>query len=169
MDHNRNLKDIFRVMLGNITTIISGVIVGFLLPKELSLTDYGFYKTFTLYITYMGLFSIGITDGIILKYGNKDYDQLERNMFRSYFKYYTAIMAAASSTIIISALIFFKKDIKFIFVMLGIDMVAGNIINYFRVISQITQRFKEYSITTSFQSVAKIIITLSIFVLCHIG
>ena len=169
MNSKRDLRDILRVMLGNITTIISGVIVGFLLPKELSLTDYGFYKTFTLYITYMGLFSLGIVDGIVLIYGGKDFEQLEQPLFRSYFKYFTAVLTAVSAGIILSALLFAKGEMRFIFVMIGIDMVAGNLTNYFRQISQITQRFKEYSTRTILQSAAKTAAVLLILLLSHIG
>lgn len=169
MSSNRDLKDILRVMLGNITTILSGVIVGFLLPKELSLADYGFYKTFTLYITYMGLFSLGIIDGIVLIYGGKDFEQLEPNLFRSYFKYFTAVLTVVSSGIILSALLFAKGETQFIFVMIGIDMVAGNLINYFRQISQITQRFKEYSARTILQSAAKTAAVLILLVLSRLG
>ena len=169
MSNNKGVRDILRVMFGNITTIISGVIVGFLLPKELSLSDYGLYKTFTLYITYMGLFSLGIIDGIVLKYGGKDYEQLEQGLFRSYFKYFTAVMVAVSSAIIIAALLFAKGDMQFVFVMIGIDMVAGNMTNYFRQISQITQRFKEYSSRTIIQSVVKTAIVFLLLVLSHIG
>lgn len=169
MSKNKSIGNVIRVMLGNFTTIVSGVVVGFLLPKALSLSDYGFYKTFTLYITYMGLFSLGIIDGIVLKYGSNDYEELNKPRFRAYYKYFTAVMAVVAAIIIIFALAFTEGDTQFILIMVGIDMVAGNMTNYFRQISQITQRFHEYSKRTIIQSIAKIIITLIVTVLCYAG
>lgn len=169
MSNNKSISNIIRVMLGNFTTIVSGVVVGFLLPKALSLSDYGFYKTYTLYITYMGLFSLGIIDGIVLKYGSKDYEDLNKSRFRAYYKYFSTLMAIVSAAIIIFALLFAKGDMQFILIMVGIDMVAGNMTNYFRQISQITQRFHEYSKRTIIQSIAKIIITFSVTILCYAG
>ena len=63
------IKNIIRVLLSNVATIISGIVIGFIIPKILSVRDYGMYKTFTLYMTYAGFFSLGIIDGIVLKFG----------------------------------------------------------------------------------------------------
>ena len=65
------LKNIIAVAFSNCTNIIAGVVVGFIIPKILSMDDYGYYKTFTLYTTYIGLFNLGLADGIVLKYGDK--------------------------------------------------------------------------------------------------
>lgn len=169
MGNNKSIMNILRVMFSNITTIISGVAVGFLLPKVISLSDYGFFKTFTLYITYTGLFSLGIIDGIVLKYGSFDYSALDKSRFCSYFRWFSIILGAFSLIIISSALLFAKGDVLFVLLMVGLDMFVGNIINYFRYISQITQRFNEYSKRTVFQSIAKIVITLGIVVLYYSG
>lgn len=83
---NKTLKSIIGVALSNCTTIVSGLVVGFLIPKILSIEDYGMYKTFSLYTTYIGFFSMGIIDGIVLDYGGKDYGQLKRSKFRSFFQ-----------------------------------------------------------------------------------
>ena len=169
MGNRKSITNILCVMLGNISTIISGVVMGFLLPKVLSLSDYGFYKTFTLYITYTGLFSAGIIDGIILKYGSNDYEELDRPLFRSYFKFFTALIATAAAAIIIVGLLFAEGDVQFIFMMVGIDMIAGNMTNYFRQISQITQRFQEYSRRIFLQSFIRILIILSMLFLFYAG
>ena len=50
----KTLKNIFGVILGNATAIVSGVFVGFVLPKIISVSDYGMYKIFTLYFNYLG-------------------------------------------------------------------------------------------------------------------
>lgn len=68
---NKNIKSVSQVILSNLTTIVSGVLVGFLLPKIMSVESYGWYKTFTLYSSYLGFFGLGIIDGIVLKYGEK--------------------------------------------------------------------------------------------------
>lgn len=75
---NKVLNDILKVAASNIIVLFSGVLVGFLLPKIIGITDYGYYKTYTLYATYVGMFHFGISDGIYLKYGGKDYSQLDR-------------------------------------------------------------------------------------------
>ena len=76
----RILKNILKVVFGNMSAIISGIFVGFVLPKIISVNDYGFYKIFTLYFSYIGVLSMGVIDGIVLKYGKFNYDELDRMM-----------------------------------------------------------------------------------------
>ena len=86
----KTLKNIVFVALSNCSTIVSGIVVGFLIPKILSVYGYGMYKTFTLYTTYIGFFSLGIIDGIVLDYGGFNYDELNCEKFRSFFKCWNA-------------------------------------------------------------------------------
>ena len=71
------VKNIVSVALSNIITLLAGVGVGLLLPKLLEVEDYGWYKTFTLYVTYLGFAHLGLLDGIVLEYGGLDFDQLD--------------------------------------------------------------------------------------------
>ena len=71
-------KKIFRniifVAVSNIITLLAGVLVGFVIPKILTITDYGYYKIFTMYFAYTGLFHFGFCDGIFLYFAGKKYD-----------------------------------------------------------------------------------------------
>ena len=81
------VKNIILVALSNILTLISGVLVGFVLPKIMSKADYGYYKTFTLYFSYIGLFPLGFIDGIYLIYAGLNYKDLNKNKFRLYTRF----------------------------------------------------------------------------------
>lgn len=163
------LKNIMRVTFSNITTVCSGVIVSFLLPKIFSLSDYGFFKTFTLYVGYIGLFSLGIIDGISLQYGGDNYEDLDKRQFRSYYKWYMIINLIFACIIIVVSQFLRGKDIRYIGAMFAIDLIGVNISNYFQQISQITQRFREYSMRRILYALLKIIITLGAFGLDVVG
>ena len=45
MSGNSTLKNIVKVSLSNLCIVISGVFVGFLIPKVLGVEEYGYYKT----------------------------------------------------------------------------------------------------------------------------
>ena len=168
MKKNNAIKSIVGVMFSNITTIISGVIVGFLIPKILTVDGYGYYKTFTLYVSYLGLFSLGIADGIVLKYGGDDYDQLDRKLFRGYFKWYLLIHCFFALIMAGIALLFGDEHFTFILVMIAINMIGLNVTGYYQQLSQITQRFKEYSFRKVLQSIISILIVLFMFMLYKI-
>ena len=153
---NRTLRNIFNVLVSNIVTVVSGVLVGFLIPKILSVEGYGLYKTFTLYVTYIGLFSLGIIDGIVLKYGGTDYGNYDINRFRNYFKYYVSVNLLFTIAFTVIGLTAISGAYKFVFVAFGLNILAVNITGYFQQISQITQRFKEYSNRKIIQAICNI-------------
>ena len=45
---SKTIKDILKVTFSNACILLSGILVGFLLPKIIDQVDYGYYKTFTL-------------------------------------------------------------------------------------------------------------------------
>lgn len=168
--HKQIIKSIVEVLFSNIVTIISGVIVGFIIPKVLTVDGYGFYKTFTLYVTYTGMFSMGVIDGIVLDYGSYDYKNYDQKLFRGYFRWYLLIHAIWTGILIIFATVLKDENYSFIIIMIAIYMTFANIVGYFQQISQITQRFKEYSIAKGLQSALKItcgLLLVAIFAYTH--
>lgn len=161
---SRNIRSVIQVMISNVTSIVSGVLVGFLLPKILSVESFGLYKTFTLYSTYLGLFSLGIIDGIVLTYGEKNYDELNRAEFCSYFKWYVLIHLLFGIVLCISTQFFSNNEVKYIICALAIYMISNNITGYFQQISQITMKFKELSIRKILQSLCNTLIILTLFI-----
>lgn len=155
MDGRKTIKNIISVAFSNLATIIAGVIIGFIIPKVLPVEGYGYYKTFTLYINYIGLFSLGIIDGIVLDYGGKDYSEFDKSFFRSIFMWYLLVHAVWLCIFIFLSIIFDDRNYSFIIFMIGIYMLFANVVGFFQQISQITQRFKEYSKAKVIQSLMK--------------
>ena len=169
MKKQGTVKSIIEVTLSNIATILAGIVVGMLLPKVISVEDYGWYKTFTLYTTYVGFFSLGLIDGIVLQHGGDDYENLDRALFRSYFKWYGLIHASFAVVLLIGAILIGDSNYSFICVMLALYLIAANFSGYFQQISQITQRFKEYSARKIIYSCLKILNVLILFGLSFFG
>lgn len=158
----KTISNLFKVALGNASTIVSGIFVGFLIPKILSIPDYGMYKTFTLYTSYVGFFTLGIIDGIVLKYGDKEYREIEKEKFRCIFDWYVLIQLLFSTILCVLGFVVFEKDARFIVVSLAVNVILLNMVEYFQQISQITQRFKEFSTVKILRSVFN---SLSVLVL----
>lgn len=77
------LKNIISVALSNIVNFGTSFIIGFILPTILSVNDYGNYRTYTLYLSMVYLFNFGFADGIYIKYGGKENDELDRSVVHS--------------------------------------------------------------------------------------
>ncbi|MBE5917925.1 MAG: polysaccharide biosynthesis protein [Pseudobutyrivibrio ruminis] len=165
MNSKTTVKNILKVSFSNILKLLSGVLVGFLLPKIIGVSDYGFYKTFTLYGTYVGLFAIGITDGIYLKFGGFDYSSLDRERFRFYSKLFISMELIFSAIVGLYAFIYLKGDNQFIGISTAIFLFGNNVTGYYQIISQITGRFDEFSLRTILQSLLTSVVVIALWIL----
>lgn len=138
--------------MSNIINMIAGILVGLLLPKIMGVTDYGYYKTFTLYAGYIGFFHFGMVDGILLIYGGKNYDELDKKSFSFYSKFLFVLELFLSIVIATAGLLFLPNELKIIFFLLAFNLVCTNMVSYFQCISQITNRFTELSFRTIIQA-----------------
>jgi len=163
---NKNVKyavsSIFKVAFSNIVSLAAGVLAAFVLPKIMGIDDYGYYKIFTLYASYVGLAAIGITDGIYLKFAGTNYENIDRNLLRFFTKFYILFEFIVSLIFGIVCFFSFKGELRFIFLFLSFYLFANNLLGYYKIISQITYRFNELSIKNIVQS---IFLILSVLVL----
>ena len=167
------LKNILKVAISNIFTLLAGILVGFIIPKLMengdSTADYGYYKIFTLYLLYVGLFHFGFCDGIYLLYGGKSFEELEKSKFRTYSKFFLVFQIIITTIITSIAMCFVKTHYGFIFVFLGINLLAENVTNYYQFISQITGRFTELSFRNIIKSTLTIIAVIVLYILWKVG
>lgn len=163
MKNSSTIKHISFVAFSNIIKLISSILIGFVIPNILGLTNYGYYKVFILYLTYIGLFHFGFIDGIYLKYGGKDYNQLDKIKFRSFFKFLLYLEVSITIIGIVLTLLFVDGEKKIIFLLLFLNLVALNLTTFYQFISQITSRFKEYSTRLIILSITNILIVAFLY------
>jgi O-antigen/teichoic acid export membrane protein len=159
------LKNIAFVAISNILKLFSSILIGFVIPNLLGVTGYGYYKVFTLYMTYVGLFHFGFIDGIYLKYAGNDFGELDKRNFRMFFRFFLSLEFIIAIIGVIISLLFIEGERKLIFILLFINLIAINSITYFQFISQITSRFKEYSMRVIILTFINIITVASMYFL----
>ena len=135
-ENNKFTRNVAMVAFSNILTILSGVLAGFVLPKIMGVTDYGYYKIFTLYYTYVGILSFGFVDGIYLLFAGKNYDSLDKNKFLLFTRFMCIFQIIITIIITGISLIFIKSYYGFIFMFIGIGLITNNITSYYQYISQ---------------------------------
>lgn len=163
----KTIKSILKVSISNIIKLLAGVLVGFLLPKIIGVDDYGYYKTFALYITYVGIFHFGIVDGIYLKFGGDDYKELDAPKFRLYTRVLILMEIILSLIGVLVSVLALSGNTRFIFASVSVFILAYNVVNYYQVISQITRRFSELSVINIIQSVLTVIGMVGIWLIYH--
>lgn len=164
---NKFIENIVHVFGASILSILTGLVSGFLLPKFLDINNYAYYKLFSFYCGYVGILHFGLIDGIFIKFGNYDYNELPKKKFRALFRLFLIIQIGLS-ILLFTGLLLLGGEYNRVFVMglviLNITIINCN--NYFTFINQFTKRFKLDSKIKIMQS---IIFLLSICLLIVIN
>lgn len=148
------LKDKFKSILENITytftaniiTMLISVIMTLILPKFLGVTDYSYYQLYIFFISYVGFFHFGWIDGIYLKIGGMEYDELNKNSYIAQFWLLNIFEIIIAFVVSIFAVNFIKDiDKSFILISTSICGVITILRTYLLFILQSTNRIKEYA------------------------
>lgn len=165
MKNKSFLGNLIFVVFSRIISLLSSVAVGFILPKILSITDYGFYKVFTLYAVYTALLHFGFVDGILLKLSGKKYEELDPHKMRSFTRFFIVFELLISIVVLLVGSIIVNGEYLFIVIMLAVNMIFVNITTYYQFVSQAVQRFGEYSAKNIAISIIKLVFVLALLIL----
>ncbi len=123
------------------------MLVTFIVPKAISVEDYGFFQLYLFYASYVGFFHFGWMDGLFLRYGGVYYEDLDKSLFKGELILFF-IFEAFLSAILCACACIINTDInnKFVFGITAASIVLINVRVFFMDILQCTGRIKEYSI-----------------------
>ncbi len=143
---DKRIKDLTCTLGGNFITLLTGIILTFIIPKIFPMDEYGYFKVFTFYLGYVGLFHLGFNDGIYMNYGKFDYDTLPKEKFRAYFKFLWIFQGIVAIIIVLFSALFVKDSMRqIIYIFLAINIFVLNLTCYFEFISQCVREFRLYS------------------------
>lgn len=140
-------KKVFWVVIANLLTLLSAIVLNIFVPKFFTIHDYAQYKTYTLYAGYVGVFHLGMINGIYLVYGGLDYLELPFAKFRQY-SYSLMIFQLAICTVgvtigvVLQGVNWIMSPLFFVIV----NILPINIRTYFSSIDQFGREFKRDSI-----------------------
>lgn len=169
MIDKRKIYDILSVLVSSGVLLLSGILTNLIVPKIMGVVNYGYYKIFILYGTYIALTHMGIVDGILLKYGGKSLNKYDLILIRSYLRVLFYFSVAIAIVLIIIALYIFKGYIRWIILFLGMQVIISNLFYYLQYLTQALMRFKTFSFFNILQALLNISSTTVIYILKKIG
>lgn len=150
---NEFILNFSRVFIANLTALLLSIVLIIFGPKILSVSGFGYWQLYVLYAGYVSLFHFGIIDGLYLKIGGEDYQNLDKSKLSG--QYYIVLIMQILITIIILPITIINTSIEktLIFIMLFISMIITNLRGVPLVILQATNRMKSYSIANIIGSI----------------
>lgn len=165
---NRVISGIFLVMLGNISLLAAKLVIWLIVPKMLGISEYGYYKLFTLYLAYVMILHFGFPDGILLILGGKEYEEIDKAELRMYSRFLVIFLMIISVLGIVIGFLVAQGIYRYIFCMLGVDAFFVNLATYFKFLSQATMRFKELTIRNSMEALLQVLLIFIIIILSRL-
>lgn len=144
---NNILKKISFSFCANIFSVFVSMLMILVLPKIMTMEDYGIWQLFMFYFSYVGFFHFGWIDGIYLRYGGQNFSALSRKTFGGQFWLLLILLLvefAIVNILLVSGII---KNSILIFV-LRVSSIAGVfyiIFAYVNFILQLSDKIKEYA------------------------
>ena len=109
-----------------------------------------------MYLTYAGFFSIGYNDGMYLKYGGKNLDQInKKELADNFFNY--SILIILMQLFVLAVGLFLNDNIVIAF---SFGIISYNILGYLKSLYQATGEFGAYSRALNIEKVSVFIFNL---------
>ena len=143
------IKNFSYTLSSNLISLIISTLVVLVVPKLIGVEKYGYWQLYLFYTSYVGFMHLGWIDGIYLRYGGKDYSELDKKLFFSQF-YMLLItqLIVAAVIMVLGGISQPAGDKFFIFQMTAICLVLSNMRYMLIFILQGTNRIKEYAFIT---------------------
>lgn len=164
INKNKFLKNLLSVMTSRGIMLISEILLGFVVPKILGVTGYGYLKTYSLYTAYTALLHFGFVDGILLRFAGQDYENINKKKIRTFSTFFIKVQMIVGIILMITCMCMIPNKLRFVGIMLSINTFVINMTSYYQFISQATQRFKELSIRNILIAISKIILVCGLVV-----
>lgn len=150
-----------------VLVLIISVLRALILPKFLPVEGFGYWEVYWFYTSYVGIFCLGYNDGIYLKYGECNVDQLPMADIRSanrLFCLFLTIVAAVAIAVVSGRV----EDSQTAF---SLCFAAANILilgltGVFIFVFQITAQFKKYSFFSVLDKIA-VLVTILLLVIIN--
>ena len=148
------IKNFSYTLSSNLISLIISSVLILIVPKLIGVEDYGYWQLYLFYSSYVGFLHFGWNDGIYLRYGGKEYKELNKDLFFSQF-WMLFIFQMIIGAIIIGVSTFFSSDSNrlFIFNITAVCMLIVNLRLMLLFILEGTNRIKEYAKITLMERV----------------
>ena len=140
------LRNISFTVASNLICLVVSTVITFILPKSISVENYGLFQLYFFYINYTGFLHFGWADGLFLRYGGAYYESLNKQIIGSQYKIY-CLFEILFSILFCICVFFYSGDgnKKEVFFLIGVSIAFNLPKTFLQYLLQATNRIKEYA------------------------
>lgn len=126
-------------------SLLVSLISGFLIPKFIDEYQYACRELYLLYVGYVGLLHFGLLDGILLRYAQYDYEELDKTRLHSQLNILLGLLGVMAALAILFAVFFLDGVTRTLVILVAVGSVTRNIATYNSYLFQITNQIGKYA------------------------
>lgn len=139
-------KNVVLTVSAQLVSFFVSAVLNLILPKYVSEMDYSSWQTLLLYLGYVPIFHFGFLDGLMLRYSQYDYSNLNKPLVQSQFRLFLGVEVIFA--LIVFAFSFsvengtYRQIVRFI----SFGIITMNVYAYASHLFQMTNRISKYVI-----------------------
>lgn len=163
---DRIFKKIGVALLANIINAVATFVISFIVPRMVTVEEYGYFQVYFFYVTYVGFFHFGLCDGILLKEGGRKYSDLNYKSYSAQF-YLMVLMDGIIAALIscVAAMYPLSEEYRYVYILASLNIVVLCAQAFLLYILQATSRIKEYSTITISYRLFSVVCYLIMYIL----
>ncbi|SHH27613.1 Membrane protein involved in the export of O-antigen and teichoic acid [Fibrobacter sp. UWH9] len=144
-------KNVLLSLSVQLVSFFVSLILNLILPKFICESEYSYWQTFLLYVSYVPLLHFGFLDGLMLRYSQYDYDSLDKSLIRSQFKIFLSFELFFAAVTTGTGLFIPNETTKVILFFIAFAIVSTNVFTYTSYFFQLTNRISKYAVLVLIQ------------------
>lgn len=141
---NRIKKNVSLAILAQAFSLGVSFVINLIVPKFISEQQYAYWQMYVLYVGYVGILHFGLLDGIVLRYSQYDYDQLDKRRICSQFKLLLTVTSTIALFILAGSSFVLSNQYRDVALFVALGIVTRNVVTYTTYLLQITNRISKY-------------------------
>lgn len=160
------VSNVFNLLISNMIALLISVLSAFITPLVLGHEQYGYYKIFSLYITYVPLLHMGFIDGILALNAGKSIKDISYSQFRCYTRFFSLLELILSCLMLAFSFIVTTNGYnREILISLAIYSFVFNMSTYFQFFAKCVMDFDKFAVLTRLQSYINLFYLILAFVI----
>lgn len=162
----RILTNIIYAFAAQGISLLLSILTSLILPKFFDKINYGYWSLFLFYTGYTGFFHFGLNDGVYLKIGGTEYEDMDKRLLGSQFWFGAFFQCIIGLGIALWAVLVGENiDTWFVFIMTAVYLLLFNLTMYLGCIFQAANETKLYSLSVMIDKVFFMISIVALFLI----
>lgn len=139
-------KDVAVLSTGTLIAAAVNTVLIFLIPRSLSIEEYGYWRLFGLYAGYVGLLHLGFPDGALVRWAGRDLSSFRHELRPSIrFLFFQQLAFAVPLCIVFAFCL--PRDLRFIAVAIALLAIVMNLIAPLQYVFEAARRFRPVAVS----------------------